>query len=481
MYEKRQLLLFKIITLFGMAFCCGLLFLTNISSWDIWADEACTLAEIKKGFIGMTYATAIDVHPPVYYYVSWFVCKIIGAVYNSIYAYIVTLRLFSLLYFLLCTYYLKKREVRFISITFFFFVLLAFEPMAHFTCEIRMYSLGLLLLLIVGVEAYRIMLCNDALQWGLFSFASLIAIHVHYFVSISVILIWIFLIINCSIVRKDRLVRLFVSGIGVSLLSIPWLVVLVGQIRTIKDNYWIKGMNANSLKDLFYYYLSYDVLKRRLLLLVLLVGIMCSFILIIKKEQLGIWTMFYIFFPLIIIGISFVIEQIYQPIFFDRYLIPMMGLCAWGVSMSIGGVVVSENALHNSLIFLLILGMIFVSLKNIYLTYGQEIEYCRNWNKLNSVIEESNIDTIIYNQSGNSLYRSLYVVFEEKKHISTLINQSDYSNYLFPNSTFEDKKRNNEYLMICGKGENIDNYNCCFGEYHLMYGDYELFSVGGDK
>jgi len=42
--------------------------LGNITRWSIWFDEAFTAYLLRHDFVGMTHYTALDVHPPLYYW-----------------------------------------------------------------------------------------------------------------------------------------------------------------------------------------------------------------------------------------------------------------------------------------------------------------------------------------------------------------------------------------------------------------------------
>lgn len=54
----------------------GLLY-ANLAATDIWADEACTIQTVRQSYLSITQLTAIDVHPPLYYYIVKFFCDLL--------------------------------------------------------------------------------------------------------------------------------------------------------------------------------------------------------------------------------------------------------------------------------------------------------------------------------------------------------------------------------------------------------------------
>ena len=53
-----------------IAACMGIAYLLLCFNHNVWADEAYTLAMIKNDYAGIIGKTAVDVHPPLYYFIA---------------------------------------------------------------------------------------------------------------------------------------------------------------------------------------------------------------------------------------------------------------------------------------------------------------------------------------------------------------------------------------------------------------------------
>lgn len=112
---KKFLILFCIMQMANLTICVQL-FLANIASWDIWADEACTIATIEKNMGDVIRITGTDVHPPLYYLALWVVIHILR--YDNVRTIIILSRLMALVPYIIILVFLSFKTIKKKSVVF---------------------------------------------------------------------------------------------------------------------------------------------------------------------------------------------------------------------------------------------------------------------------------------------------------------------------------------------------------------------------
>lgn len=223
--------------------------------WDLtncpaWYDEAFThiMAGLPLG--QMITATAGDVHPPLYYLIVWGAAHIAG---NSMF----TLRLVSVIFSMLGLLAFHRltgllslsRSIRLLAL-----ILLTFHPISTFYAqEARMYALLFFLVILQFSFMWE-------RRWVLLGLVTLAGFYTH-----NYMLFYTALVGLVGLVRElKRIVPMYRAGIdgtfshtGVpglvaalgmpALAFVPWVLVLLNQMRTISDHYWIRPITFGSV------------------------------------------------------------------------------------------------------------------------------------------------------------------------------------------------------------------------------------------
>lgn len=249
-------------------------------SSDIWYDELFTMGMVEHSYGELIGFTARDVHPPLYYCIGKFVldlCKLIFPLADSV----IIIKIVSVMpYFLLLIYavtFLRKRFGLFVS-GLFMFCILAMPQMSAYTVEMRMYGWALFFVTAAFFHAYEIICAGKSDIAGKYYMKNYVAIllyglaaaYTQYFACVAVVMIYLCLFVWIVLCYRKRRYQKSHDGensygetsdkadykalkgwIGCVALSIigylPWFFVLVSQITTIRDNYWILPLTWRSI------------------------------------------------------------------------------------------------------------------------------------------------------------------------------------------------------------------------------------------
>lgn len=360
-------------------------------SSDIWYDELFTMGMVEHSYGELIGFTARDVHPPLYYCIGKFVldlCKLIFPLADSV----IIIKIVSVMpYFLLLIYaviFLRKRFGLFVSGGFMFCVL-AMPQMSAYTVEMRMYGWALFFVTAAFFHAYEIMCAGESGIAGKYYMQNYVAIllyglaaaYIQYFACVAVamvylcLLVWIILCYRKSRYQKShdgkndyvktrdkddfKGLRWWIGCVALSIAGyLPWFFVLISQITTIRDNYWILPLTWRSIGGCVKFLMKPAFQNERLnvVMAVALFGIYAALIVVYgysvwkghaendvgskaDSELMGrtvdrtrCATFFYtisgcmVLFGLVLFG--FVASIIIRPIFVYRYMLPAVG-CFW--------------------------------------------------------------------------------------------------------------------------------------------------------
>lgn len=241
-------------------------------SRDIWYDELFTMGMIEHSYGELIHFTAKDVHPPLYYCIAKAIVDLCKLIAPSADAVILTKMVSVLPYFLLMIYALTFLRIRFgvFVAGIFSFCIVSMPQMSAYTVEMRMYSFALLFVTAAFFHAYGVLYdkgsddlsanaLHDARHYAALTVYGLAAAYTQYFACVAVVMVYLYLficllwryhsmkrqgnLIRISHVLKGWLVCVIVSVIG----YMPWLFVLLSQIRAVRTNYWILPLTWRSL------------------------------------------------------------------------------------------------------------------------------------------------------------------------------------------------------------------------------------------
>lgn len=214
-----------------------------------------------------------------------------------------------------------------------------------------MYSLAIVLVTLAAIYAYRIMkyveeknVSNEqnktekfiTKQWLIFAFASLACTYVHYYGLMAAGIINIILLVYL-IKKKEKslIIKILISGIVQAILYIPWIMILLNQMKNVSKGFWIGFEFPKTLIELLSSQFIGNIKS--------MVGFILSIILYIylifmvnkvrkNKDKImpGIISIL-IYFAVVIaaIGITFILKT---SILYYRYLFVITGLYIFFIS-----------------------------------------------------------------------------------------------------------------------------------------------------
>lgn len=195
---------------------------------NLWYDEAYSAAMVSLPWMRMIYLTAIDAHSPFYYVLLKLFYHLLGGGLRFW-----SLKLFSVLfmmgYLLLGKYYVKKLFGECVSVWFMAFSILM-PIMTVQSGNVRMYSLALFCMTLMGLSAYDIWIEETRKKWIVFCAATICTIYSHTFALIQAFLFYM-LLFGILFFQKqyDKMKRLFVCGGTATAVFSPWLAVTCRQ------------------------------------------------------------------------------------------------------------------------------------------------------------------------------------------------------------------------------------------------------------
>ena len=316
-----------------------IIYLNNtLSNNSIWLDESFSIGVIKRSFSDIINITAIDVHPPLYY----FLYKLFYAsltMLNIPLSVVIIGKLFSLLCFLLLLligFIFVKKEFGYYSASIFNLLLIVLPNIFYSALDIRMYMLAMLLVTLTFIAGYYVIKNNSLLGYfGLFVFA-LLSSYTHYYACLACIFIYL-LVLAYLIKQKRKLLQFIITSLLMIVCYSPWLMVLIEQFKTVSTDYWIPVINNETINSWFSYFLHpYRDLNMSLIFVVSLLLISVIALWKKSKQTLNI-EQHYIFYgillPFLVILLGYLVSIIYRPLYFNRYVLPALGVFILGYAV----------------------------------------------------------------------------------------------------------------------------------------------------
>ena len=327
----------------------------------MWFDESYTIALIQHPFKEIWTIASNDVHPVLYY----FLAKIIMKLTNSI----ICVRLMSCIPIIIMAIlgYTHIRKLFGNKVGLLFSFLSLFFPTIIIYCgELRMYTWAMLFVTIMSIYAYILCEGNKIKQknikiskvktltktknyqikeWIIFSVFSLFCAYTHYYALIVAAIVNNMLLITFIIRRDKKNIKCEIeSAILQVLLYLPWLSALIKQTKVVSNGYWIgkakiieviKFIFTGSLNDIKYIPDIVTIPFSFVILIFLIYLLIKNW----KKESFKpVRLIFYIWTCLIIL-VEIIGLIINQKIFYERYLLVLIGTLIFQISL----LVANEN------------------------------------------------------------------------------------------------------------------------------------------
>lgn len=272
-----------------------------------------------------------DVHPPLYY----FLLKIILDISHES---LVCARLFSAvscIIFLWCGTLFIQQNFGEKSAVFYVFFLYLNPFMPQKATEIRMYMFASMFVIWSGIVTLRLLQNENKREWICLVISSLLAAYSHYYAILTVAFLYGGILIWFLIKRNKRgIYRWFLCSVATVVAYLPWLPIVVRQIKDVNGGYWIEAPPSRlaPLRELFYSRIGYEIrYSEHVYILCLLAFVMLALIAFIKTRSVeAYWALVCNSALWGILVFSLIYMKYFRPILVSRYLIMAVCLAALG-------------------------------------------------------------------------------------------------------------------------------------------------------
>lgn len=413
-----------------------LLFLIIMSAFHktVWVDETYSLSIINHSYIEMLRLATMDVHPPLYYLLLKFIIDIFKPFINCIYIGKIISTIPYFIIMIIGFTFIKRKYGETVSFLFNICIL-GMPRMFESAIEIRMYSWSTLFVFCTFIFACNILesdIDNNNHNYIFLTIFATLSSYTHYFACASAIIIYIYIIFR-TFSKKEfkKISKIFLSGIFVCILYVPWLFTFLNQVLKVTNNYWIQPLTIHSIINSILFFSQFNdnyifFNLTGIVIFIVIIGIIGIFL--NNKDKTAIFAII-VYGGTIFLGVT--LSILIRPIFISRYILPSMA-CFW-LSITIGLCNIFKNIKYKELI------IIFISIVCIicnYLYFEKE--------KTNDYYMINTIETIEKNMNDNT------TIIINNSHLQRVFA------YFYPN---------NEIILI---GEDIEDkhltlkvYNQC--------------------
>ncbi len=303
--------------------------LSKITKFAFWADEAFSAYMIQFDFLKIAKLTALDVHPPLYYWAL----KVWTHIFGTTEVGIRSLSLFFTCLVIITTYFFIKYIYNRSAAHFVSIALLIAPLLFRYSQEARMYTM----MIFFAVLSTFLLVVADSNKtkkkyWTLYGIISGIGMLVHYMLGLTILSQWIWRYVDTKYVSKND--RFFEKGFVMSICYmfttvLVWLPFLLSQFFLIQSRgFWPSKIIVKDFIDFFsstFVYVPLGDLPWPGWLGVSVV-LFCAYLVIKKNVASRVFgdkysTLIYIvcFLPLFLLVILSMPP--FKPVFISRYLI----------------------------------------------------------------------------------------------------------------------------------------------------------------
>ncbi len=293
-------------------------FTHNYLTRGFWGDEAWTAGISRLSASEIIKITGQDFHPPLYYFiVHW-----IGGMFDYRE---IPIRLISTFFFLLVpvvTYHLMRLFEQPKKVALCASLLVLASPiLLTYAFEARSYGL----LAFESILSAYVFWRGKEEKKGKYLWRCLYfvlggcMIYTHYYA-------WFILASHAFyllLFERKRILPMLPAALGILAVQLPWFPTLLAQTSSVKGNYWIGPINAQTHWEFFYRVTGgdiYTLFQRPLAYLIGLI-VLAGFSLALSKKRLTPPHQFLLTWLLVPTLIPTVISLVITPVFFYRYLI----------------------------------------------------------------------------------------------------------------------------------------------------------------
>lgn len=230
----------------------------NMTRWSIWFDEAFSAYLMRFNVWEITRYTALDVHPPMYYWLLKGWTSLFGTTELAFRS----MSVFFAIVAIIGVYCLLARLTKSSAAGLVAAFATAISPMLiRFSDEARMYTLVFAIVVWAAYALVRAMTAKASKKWWiLYGLLLAVGMYTHYFIAFAFLAFWAW---RWYEVKKGRVKKFWSrewlwAHVGAVALYLPWIPVLVGQFIGVQMGFWIPPLSAYTPND----YLSNMLLYR---------------------------------------------------------------------------------------------------------------------------------------------------------------------------------------------------------------------------
>lgn len=302
-------------------------------NYDLWVDEAFSLHLVEHSAYDVVRLTAIDVHPPLYYLILQ-AGKTILHLFVPQLSPIACAKLISVLPFLIlwlvALFWVPKRWNKVTAANFVLLVIGA-PQLISYGVDVRMYGWGLLFVTCAYLSALTLRdTTRSPAPWISFVLFSLTAAYTHYFCLVAVGIAYLLLLMDAFLFHRERIKPILLCSVITVLCYLPWLIVLLQQLATVKESYWISPITWSTLQE----YWKFAFGNGYIFIIYLFVWILAFTLQ--RADRIALSWCVLCFAGTIFVGV--VASLLIRPVFVSRYMVPTLG-CLWlAYSIGVGGI-----------------------------------------------------------------------------------------------------------------------------------------------
>ncbi|MDD2409903.1 MAG: acyltransferase family protein [Bacilli bacterium] len=388
---KDKIIKIFVFVLYSIAFIFIIFSLLTLLNSVVWADEICSLAMIKHTFIDIIKINMNDVHPPLYYLLLKYFNEFISIFINI--SPIIISKLFSFFPYIIIIIIINKyfkNKYGIITSSMATFFITCMPQMIYYFFEIRMYSWVMCFITLSYYAMDKVIEYNKMKNWYLFIIFGTISSYLHLYGALAFSILYFGLLIYIIFNNKLLIKRWLTFGFIYFVLYLPWLLVIIGQLKNISNGFWISNLTIDTIISYFRFFLSFEhntsLISNFITFLLLLFVLIIVFLNIKRKSDeskknfipiLGILSIF------ILLGISIIISFLSTPIFVARYMFSILGVFWIAYSILYSNLIIR----YKSFIIIFFISL-SISLYNFNSLVNTEIEKENNIKEFYALINE---------------------------------------------------------------------------------------------
>lgn len=346
-------------------------------------DEYFTITVLNFPIWDVIQITASDVHPPLYYLMAYPFSQSL-----------LTLKILSMIPYVILILIAAtkiKNDYGWLASGLFAFSLIVFSQFYIHYLIARMYSWAILFIVISFIAYLDILKEPSRNSWIILTIFSILGAYTHYFAALTSIILYLLLFTK---IYKTQLKEFLISSVACVILYIPWLSVLLSQLSSVHNNYWIPTPTLSTILTCFSFFIhaTNNVIFCSIMTLIF-IGFL---VLALKKKDEGVLSGFYVYIGLILL--TTIISFTFKPILRVRYLLPACGILWLSISILISKI---ESKKLITLLIIFIIALAGFSIVKIHQS-NQEIydDGISQKEFFNKIADDNNSITIISSKAG---------------------------------------------------------------------------------